>query len=175
MVSKEFATGLSALSLIGLYLIGAWLRKATLPILKWNKWYDLAGYLVCTLILTVISYVLLRVGITKSIYGYLNPVVIIEAIFLFQFFRKCNFGSISWVNYLAAGAFAAFLLHCDEYLGPYCNQLWRSINSSYDYSIFFAIISIILIFIVSVLIDKIRSWMWKLIMRISTTIHSTTL
>lgn len=125
MLSKEFATGLSAISLIGIYLIGGWLRKSTLRMVLWNKKFDMIGFFLCTVTLTLISALLLQLRIRSSIYGYLNPIVIIESIFLFQFFRKLDIGSKSWVNFLAASAFSAFLLHCHPFLGTYFNTICR--------------------------------------------------
>ncbi len=162
--SMEFATGLSAISLMGLYLVGAWLRKSSVKIVMWNKKYDMIGFIVCTLILTLVSFVMLRMGITVSIYGYLNPIVIIESMFLFQFFRKCQFGYIHWINYFAAGAFSAFLLHCHPYLSNYCNELWKCIDRTFDYSMIYVGLSFVLLYITSVLIDKIRLFLWNSMM-----------
>lgn len=159
--SKEFDEGLSAISLIGLYLVGAWLRVSTIKIVHWNKWYDLLAFFLCTIFLTVASFLLLVTGIQKSIYGYLNPIVIIESIFLFQFFRKCNIGKLFWINYFAAGAFSAFLMHCHPYLAPYCYLLWNIIESDFSYSSLYIFLSIIIIFIIAVMIDKIRAFLYQ--------------
>ena len=157
--SKEFATGLSAISLVGLYLIGAWLRKSNNKIVQWDKRYDLLSFVLCTLVLTFGSAFLLKVGITKSIYGYLNPIVIIESMFLFQFFRKLNIGRVKWINWLAASAFSVFLSHCHPFLGGYCNRLWSYLNN-YG-GIIYVVISMGTIFLLSVLIDKIRMLIWN--------------
>lgn len=161
MLSEEFNKGYSALSLVGIYLLGAWLRKSELRVVKWNKWYDLTGFIVCTLVLTGISFGLLRAGFSKSIHGYLNPIAIVESMFLFQFFRKLNMGRIKWVNYIAAGAFSAFLLQCNPFLGSYCYGIWKRIDSNFEYSAFFVVLSIILIYIIAVMIDKIRVLIWN--------------
>lgn len=166
MHSREFNTGLSAISLVGLYMLGAWLRRSKLPIIHWSKWYDMAGFLTCTLILTGVSALLLKIGIGSSIYGYLNPIVIVESMFLFQFFRKWDFGHVGWVNFLAGSAFAAFLMHCHPYLGDvFCNRAFHYIHR-YDYSIIYAFALIAFIFLISVLVDKIRLCLWKGILKI---------
>lgn len=173
MRSLEFATGLSAISLMGLYLIGAWLRKSTYNVVKWSKTYDLLGFLICTLILTLGSIALLKTGISTSIYGYLNPVVIIESVFLFQFFRKVQIGHIYWINYLAIGAFSAFLLHCHPYLSEYCSLMWNAINQNFGYSSIFVMLSIVLLYLVSVMIDKIRVIFWNVITYFTNLISNT--
>lgn len=161
--SQEFNAGLSAISLMGLYLIGAWLRKSERKCVTWSLWYDLVGYIACTFILTLGSAGLLLLGVGSSIYGYLNPLVIIESIFLFQFFRKINLGSIKWVNFLAASAFSAFLLHCHPYFGVQCSKMWRSLHQ-YDYALIYVLASITILFVVAVLIDKIRVVIWNVIL-----------
>ena len=160
MSSREFNTGLSAVSLMGLYMVGAWLHKSTLAIVHWNKWYDMAGFITCTLILTGVSAVLLRLGVKSSIYGYLNPITIVEAAFLFQFFRKLNIGKLAWVNFLAASAFAAFLLHCHPFAAGAYNRICQNLHQ-YDYALVYVLVFISAYFVLSVIIDKIRIVLWN--------------
>lgn len=164
MLSQEFNTGLSAISLLGLYILGAWLRKSDLKIVHWDKWYDMAGFVICTLILTFGSALLMMLGVHKSIFGYLNPIVIIESMFLFQFFRKLQLGHISWINYLASSAFAAFLLHCHSVLGSRWSIATRMIHQS-DFSFVYAISFILGTFIVAVLLDKVRIFAWNTVQK----------
>lgn len=166
MLSKEFATGLSAISLIGIYLIGGWLRKSTLRMVLWNKKFDMIGFFLCTVTLTLISALLLQLRIRSSIYGYLNPIVIIESIFLFQFFRKLDIGSKSWVNFLAASAFSAFLLHCHPFLGTYFNTICRKLHL-YDYALLYVMVFIAAVFLLSVLIDKLRILLWNIMCKLN--------
>ena len=160
MRSVEFNTGLSAVSLMGLYLVGAWLRKSTLPMVHWSKWYDLAGFMCCTILLTGVSAILLRVGIRTSIYGYLNPVTIVEAAFLFQFFRKLDIGSLTWVNFLAGSAFAAFLLHSHNIAGEAYYIICTKLHQ-YNYALIYVMVFIIAVFLFAVLVDKIRMVLWN--------------
>lgn len=159
--SREFGNGLSVISLSGLYMIGAWLKKSSYKFISWNKWNDLLCFVGCTIILTFSSAAMLTIGIDHSLYGYLNPIVIIESIFLFQFFRKLNIGNVPIINFFAAGAFAAFLLHCHPYLGDYCNGLWQYLNESTDCSSIFVICSIIILFAIAVIIDRLRIYAWE--------------
>lgn len=161
LLSEEFATGLSAISLLGLYLIGAWLRRSKLPCVNWNKWYDLIAFYICTLILTGISFFLIRIGFNKSIYGYLNPIVIVESIFLFQYFRKIQIGYVPIINFLASGAFSAFLLHCHPLIADYCYILWEYCHQLCDFAVIIVLFTIIGIYIFSILIDKLRQVFWN--------------
>lgn len=153
--SREINTGLSAISLLGLYTIGAWLRISTTQFVKWNKWYDFAGFIVCTLIMTGLSALLLKLGIRSSIYGYLNPVVILESIFLFQFFRKVEMKQINWINFLASSSFAAFLFHCHVYAADFYNNMCRYLHQ-YDFALLYVLLFISVFFLFCTLFDKIR-------------------
>lgn len=160
--SYEFNAGTSAVSLFGLYLVGAYLKKTTLPIATWNKWYDLSMYLGIGAIMVLISILLLKLGIQSSIYGYLNPLVILESIFLFQFFRKYNIPYNRIINWIAASAFAAYLFHyhcflCDNYF-----KILNDINTNSNYPFIAAMLFIIIVFFVAIFIDKIRILLFKL-------------
>lgn len=163
--SREFQSGLSALSLVGLYTLGAWLKKSSSSVVGWNKWYDFVGFIVCTLVLTVISALLLLLDVKSSIYGYLNPLVIIESMFLFQFFRKIDLRKSYIINFLAASAFAAFLLHCHPFVGKYFNNICRELHH-YNFAILYVMGFITVVFILSVLIDKVRGLLWHMLLRI---------
>lgn len=162
MRSLEFGEGMSMISLMGLYLVGAYLKKTTLPIFHWNKWYDLLMYFGIGFIMVLMSIVLLKVGIQSSIYGYLNPLVILESIFLFQFFRKCNISYNRIINWIAASAFAAYLFHCHSCLYNTYHEILKTINLDCSYPFLSAMLFIVLVFFAAVLIDKIRILLFKL-------------
>ena len=168
--SSEFNVGLSAVSLMGLYLVGAWLRKSTAHCVRWSKWYDMAGFILCTLVLTAISAVLLRVGVKSSIYGYLNPITILEGAFLFQFFRKLNVGHLGWVNFLAGSAFAAFLLHCHPFAAVGYNSMCKFLHQ-YDYALIYVLSFIVAVFVFSALADKVRILLWVVILRVYNAVY----
>lgn len=142
------------------------MRKSKLYIVHWSKWNDLIGFIICTLVLTGVSALLIKIGVRSSIYGYLNPITIIEAAFLFQFFRKLNVGSLSLVNFFAGSAFAAFLIHCNEFAGPAYSKIYQSLHQ-YDYALVYVLVFILMVFIFSVLIDKIRIMLWNALLYLS--------
>lgn len=157
LLNQEFATGLSAVSLIGLYLIGGWLKKTDSKFVHWNKWIDLGLYTGIGFFMVAVSFVLLKMGFTKSIYGYLNPLVILESIFLFQFFRKVKMGSVGWLNWAAASSFAAFLLHCHYSLADVYKDFIVRIQNSFQYPLAAVLSYILLVFAIAVVIDKVRA------------------
>lgn len=170
--SIEFNTGLSAISLFGIYMIGAWLRKADYRFLKYNRWIDLGIFFFLTIVLTVANYILLRFNIEKSLYGYLNPIVILESMALFQFFRKLDIGSIRWINFIASSAFAAFLFHCHPFIGNFYSIACRYCNDTFQFSVIYVTLFICAIFGFTVLLDKIRIVMFDLLSRYKLQSHN---
>lgn len=168
--SKEFNTGLSAISLLGLYLIGAWLRKSSSRYVTWNRRYDFLGFIACTLVLAILSMVTMRLGMKSGIYGYLNPLIIIESVFLFQFFRKTNFGHVRWINFMASSAFAAFLLHCNPYIGKYYNMAFAKLHE-YDCALLLVLLYIAAVFVIAVLVDKVRMLIWNTVTYLVGRVH----
>ena len=64
--SQEFNEGMSVISLVGLYLIGAFLRKTSYPIFCYRPLVDFGIYLALSLLLTGVNSGVLFVGISKS-------------------------------------------------------------------------------------------------------------
>ena len=162
-VSPEFQEGTTFVSLIGLYLIGAYIRKYNLNVLRFKKIYDLLIYFGIGILLVILSVIALRFKITSSLYGYLNPLIIIESVYLFLFFKKLDIRYNKFINWVAASAFAVYLFHYNPNIFVFYSNICKYIQINFSYSFFAAILFMILIFIVAVLIDKIRIWSFNLI------------
>lgn len=159
--APEFKEGTTFVSLMGLYLIGAYIRKYLLKALTLNKNWDLAIYLGIGFCLVILSVIALRLGVTSSLYGYLNPLIIIESVYLFLFFKKLNIGYNRFINYVAASAFAAYLFHVNNSLYNFYGTICDYIELNFNYSFPVALAFIISVFTVAVLIDKLRLWSFK--------------
>ncbi len=157
----DFNEGMSVISLMGLYLIGAYLRKNQEGIFNYSKYVYLGIYFLAGFIMVGIAALALKVGITASPYGYLNPIIIIESAALFLFFQKLDIGSISWVNWIATSAFAVYLIHSDCAINPYYQGMCKYIESHYSLSFLYALVFMVGVFVVSVLADKVRIWVYK--------------
>lgn len=159
----EYKAGMSALSLSGLYLIGAYLRKSSLKMFSLKAQFDLMIYLGLGFMMVVLNLVLLRIGISSSPYGYLNPIVILMAIYLFLFFKKIEIKHNKIINFFSASAFSVYLFHCNIYLGEYISGMWRDINLHFGQigSILVAIASFVLIYLFCTMIDQIRIWIYN--------------
>lgn len=159
----EYKAGMSALSLCGLYLIGAYLKRSSLKIFSLQAKYDMMIYLGLGFMMVVLNLVLLRIGISSSPYGYLNPIVILMAIYLFLFFKKLEIKHNKIINFFSASAFSVYLFHCNIYLGDKISGMWRDINLHFGVfsSILVAIVSFVLIYLFCTMIDQIRIWVYN--------------
>ena len=162
MLSKEFNEGMSLISLIGIYLTGAYLRRDTSILTRMSAKVYLVLYFLCGTLLLTVSIVLYKIGLNASIYGYLNPVIIIQSVFLFLFFDKLNIGNHRWINFIAASAFAVYLFHMHPMIyGRFqeiCKLLIDNTAEMITIPMFF-----ILIFLFCVSIDRIRIIIFNLI------------
>lgn len=163
-----FCSGYSPLSFAGLYLLARYMRLYPNKFCTLNKWYDMTIYLCSTLLTTIMS--MIFVGFAGHdgwlFYEYLSPTVIISSIFFFLYFTKLSFHS-KMVNRFASSAFAIYLFHCDplffntHYLLPirdYYNN-----DSSFIF-LFHTTCLIISVFILAILVDKIRAYLWNRIL-----------
>lgn len=155
---SDFNEGMSAISLVGLYLVGAYLRMTTLKIFSLKARYDLMMYLGLGLLMVILNVLLIIVGVNSSPYGYLNPVIIVMSVYLFLFFKKLDMGYSKVVNFLSASAFSVYLFHVNPLIFCEISKMWRWINSNYGVftSLFMAFLSFVAIYLFCVAIDRIR-------------------
>lgn len=159
----DFNEGMSVMSLIGLYLIGAYLRKSSLKIFHLKAVYDLLLYLGMGVFMVVISILLICAGISSSPYGYLNPIVILMSVYLFLFFKKFEIKNNRIINFLSASAFSVYLFHYNPLcFGGIC-KIWTYINLNYGVlsSLGLAILSFVVIYLFCVLVDRIRIFVFN--------------
>lgn len=155
--------GTTALSFIGLYLIGRYVRQYP-PTFKNRNTY-LFLYIGLSLLLALISCVMmnygLRVSLSSRLYNYGNPLVILSSVSLLLYFSRLKFHS-NIVNVIAASSLAVYLFHCNEYVFPYYRMLMKSLISGSNYGFILALFAILGIFILSVLIDRLRMLSYSL-------------
>ena len=113
--------------------------------------------------MVVIRFILSCLGISSSIYGYLNPIVILMSIYLFLFFKKIDIGYSKVINFFSASAFSIYLFHCNVLLGSKVAEMWVAINSYFGVfsSIFIAMLSFLVIYLVCTLVDQVRIFIYR--------------
>ena len=159
----DFNEGMSVLSLIGLYLLGAWLRKVETSLPK-RPLIWLSGYLGCIIVLTLLSVLLFSLGIQSMPHGYLNPIVIVESVCLFMFFQRMQVNA-PVILFFSSSAYAVYLIHV--FPGDcYATMLQRIVNSDFPgwAEAGAIVVYILLVFVVAVLVDKIRISMFRRLM-----------
>lgn len=171
LVSDEFNAGMSVISLTGLYLLGAFIRRSELKILHFRPGTDLLIYLLLALALTSLQVTLHWYGIDKSPLGYINPVVIVMSVYLFLFFQKLNIKEVKLINYIAASSFAVYLFHFHAAIYGKFQEICRLIVSQGWSAPVYTLLFFTVIFIIAVAIDRIRIHSFKIIYKLFTDNH----
>lgn len=159
-----FNSGYSPLSFIGLYLLARYIKLYSGGFCTLKKRYDVAIYLCTVLFTSLLAMKFGRAGYdSKALYDYLAPAVIIGSVYFFLFFTKLSFHS-RMVNWIATSAFAVYLFHCDPlffrryYLLPIKDFY---LQDSLPLFILHTSALIISVFFVSILVDKLRAFLWN--------------
>lgn len=153
MLSDNFNEGMSELSLIGLYATGAYLKRTNLKIFSYKCSTDIAIFFGLTLILSILNATTYFIGIDKSLHGYLNPIIILESIYLFLFFKKLKTGYIPWVNFIAASTFSAYLFHHHQYIFPFYTRIGVMLNENSPSALLTMTLVIFTIFLFCAIVD----------------------
>lgn len=151
-----FNKGYSPLSFIYFYMVG---RYLSLHITNdKSKWFYFGSYLFFS--------VLIFVGLLarqKWMLYYCNPILVLSAASLFIFFVKLNIGHVGFINWVASSVFAVFIFHTKEpvvgWLESYnINKLNTLPYIGYIWLMFVLLIAI---FVIAILMDKIRAYIFK--------------
>lgn len=163
MGSQFFNEGMSFISLMGLYILGAFLKRTNFKFFTLKASYNLLIYLGLGIMLVLINAFTYYIGINKSIYGYLNPVIILESIYLFLFFKNLKIGYLPWINVVAGSAFSVYLFHHSAYIFPHYIRLSNWINENSEISLLCMLGIIALIFLFCTLVDYLSKPLFNLI------------
>lgn len=166
LVSDEFNGGMSLISLIGIYLTGAYLRREDSVFNRFSARQCFMSFSAIAVLLVVISTGLLTMGISKSIFGYLNPLIIIQSVFLFLTFRNLKIGNIKYINWIAASAFAVYLFHMHPLIRPHYTLTCKWISDQGAYAPILVILFFITIFIFCTLVDKVRIYIFDKVFKL---------
>ena len=151
-----FNKGYSPLSFAYFYMVGRYLKlhvKDNKP-----KWFYLIGYLMFSAIIFVGL-------ITKQkwILNYCNPILVLSAVSLFIFFVKLNMGYVGFINWVASSVFAVFVFHTREPVVGWLENFNLQKLHSLPYFEYLGLMFVVLvaIFIVAILMDKLRALIFK--------------
>lgn len=158
----EFSQGLTFVSFMGLYLLGAYLKRSDLKCFGWKSSVDLAMYVGVGGICVIISMISNYIGFEKDIYSYISPLQILQTTYLFLFFKKIHVRSKydKLILFFSTSAFAALLLHSWDGVEIYrFGLLWIDNNLSFPFV--FTMLYIVVFFVVACCLDKIRIIVWN--------------
>lgn len=163
--SEEFNQGMSVISLVGLYMIGAYLRHTDMSIFKYKSSVNLLIYLLLAVFLVVVNVLSLKTGLNKSPFGYLNPIVILMSVYLFLFFQKLDIGYVKVINILAGSAFSIYLFHMHPAIYGTYQDLCRTIATNGYLTPVYLLLFFIGLYLIVFAIDQIRKLSFRLFYR----------
>lgn len=151
--------GYSPLTFWGIYLLGRYMRMYPNRLTMMNKAYDGLAYLLLSLVIAILSVLFILLANTGGrLYNYTCPLVIASSVYFFLFFTKIRFKSKT-VNWIASSCVAAYLTHMNScffdtffvgtirsWINTEALPVWLSYTTLY----------LLLIYVVSVLIDKVQ-------------------
>ncbi|MCM1139271.1 MAG: acyltransferase [Muribaculum sp.] len=152
--------GYSTFSFIGLYLLARYLKLYGKSIAN----YGIYIYLGSALTNTIIFYLLKVTGISISLYNYITPFVVTGSAGLLLYYSKIRVNTNKIINWIAKSCFAVYLLHTNFHINQ---QLYYDIIKRIytDFSgvqcLGTMLCFIALVFIVAILLDQPRRWMWN--------------
>lgn len=154
--------GYSLPSFAGLYLLARYIRIYKPTFTQFHLKTDFLFYICFVLFNTIMALVFLQIGRESWFFVYTSPFVIVEAVYFLLFFSKLSLKS-NIINWVAISAFSIYLTHTNEYLGKYyINIIFKWFNECSTVS-FVANVTVLIVgvFISSVLVDKVRIFLWN--------------
>lgn len=164
-----FDKGYSPLSFIGLYFIGRYLKiykPFNCSPLKWGGYYLLSVSMI-----SVVAFYGVKKGfdVIPVLYAYSCPIVVIASICFFMFFAEMKLRANRFINWIAISSFAVYLFHYHEcILHKFYTDIisnWFKTESLGTFALY-TLGWIIVIFMISIFIDKIRIILWNAALKV---------
>ncbi len=151
-----FNSGYSPVSFVYFYMVGRFLKLHVVN--NRTKWHYLIGYILFS---TVICVGLLAKQ--KWMLYYCNPILVLSAASLFMFFVKMDIGHIGVINWIASSVFAVFIFHTREPIIGWLRDFNVQKLHSLPYIEYLGLMFVVLVavFMVAVLMDKLRALIFK--------------
>lgn len=154
--------GYSAISFMGLYLLARYLYKYPTKFITFSIPQNIMLYFLFSLLPILLFF------LTKREFNYMaytSPFVISASVFFFMAFNKMKFSN-KVINYLACSSFAIYLVHLHPLVKDHFICLMRSafekLGGMY---ILFAVSFAIILGLICMILDKVRIFVWKQILK----------
>ena len=169
VVVKWVNDGYSPVCFFGLYLLAGYIRRYKNKFTSLPAIYDLIIFLGLAVFNATIAFLTISKGFNAYMWldSYASPLVILETVYLALFFSKLSFRS-NFINWVASSCFAVYLVHCSRnILGVYCSTI-TTLHEQNEPVIFLLYVTlfVVLVFLGSIVLDKIRIAAWKLTLRL---------
>lgn len=169
-IVNQFSGGYSAMSFIGLYIIGAAIRRSLpevqkavrRPLVIYFAISFLAAGVLFISMLTLGEYANERI---KGMFGAYNGMnVLLASVALFMAFGRMSFTSPT-VNRIAASSFAVYLLHMHPQVRCYYSSVCRYLYDHFTFWPYLLTITffILAVFVTAVAVDQIRIRLWSML------------
>ena len=165
--APEFNYGASVVAFCGLYLLARYLRLYPISFLSREKLCVLS-YLGLSLVLAFFIWFLVRMDFhteyaVKITFSHVNPVIILSSVALLMAFVNIDMPCSKAINWIAASAFAVYIIHINGFIFHYFQDAVWHIYSNYPVALRSILILCFLavVFMACVLLDKVRIYVWQ--------------
>lgn len=146
-----------------LYLLARYMHLHQPWFAQFSKRTDLTIYLSVVAVVTITAFFMRRYfNLGGVLYFYNSPTTILAAMYLLLFFSKLSLRS-RLINWIAASALAVYLTHSNNWLGHYYDstiQQWFVTLPRFTFILSTALL-IVTVYTVSILLDKLRIWLYQ--------------
>jgi surface polysaccharide O-acyltransferase-like enzyme len=168
---SDFGGGYSVFSFMGLYLLARYMRLYPIKRFNLSARMNLGIFVLIGLSVTFLAFgvTYLNIPISGRLFTYTCPFIILESIFLLKAFSKMKFKSKA-INWIASSCLAVYLLHANELvLRTFYGKIIKEwfVNEQFLIFVFYVLTFIILIYAIAIIIDKVRMYLWRLIVSFS--------
>lgn len=168
--TKWIESGYSALSFMGLYMLARYMRLYPIKLWQKSKWFDAMVYGGYVLILAVAMFYIKRMGLKGGmLYFYSCPLLIVGAMHFMLFFSKLPPFKSKVINWIAISAFSIYLTQSSSFIGIFYDKVilnWFKTEPTFTFIAYTAIF-IVVVFMASILVDKVRILLWNGIIKLA--------
>lgn len=160
--APDYGHGHSILQFMLIYLIGRYLKLYPSILNRRERRTDLFHFLLMVLLNSAIAIARIRTPFHPALFTIDNPLVIYASVCFFLYFTKLHIQS-NRINFLAAGAFAPFLIQMHPLVYPLFRLWMQYINKVLTLPVFLpaALLTLLLIFFFGIFCDVIRRNLWR--------------
>ena len=155
--------GCTALSFVGLYLLGRYLKMHRPKLTNYNRRIYAVVYVVACLVMFFMCLLFLsqgvRITLDSRLLNYGCPLVILSAVALLLFFSKWTFGN-KMINQVAKSCLAVYLIHCNYFVFPIYKDLTLK---AHQLGWGVVVLFVLAVFVLAIMVDRLRIVMWDVI------------